>query len=54
MKLYVKDENGKDREVKAIYKGSADGTPIKLEEDTPEYFSAVRAAAMQGVLIYGA
>lgn len=53
MNLYVKDENGKAHEVKAIYKGSEDGTPIKLEEDTPKYFAAVRAAAMQGVLTYG-
>ena len=53
MMLYVKDENGKARMVKAIYKGSEDGTPVKLEEDMPEYFAAAREAAMQGVLTYG-
>ena len=52
MMLYVKDENGKDRMVKAIYKGSEDGTPVKMEEDTPEYFTA-REAAMKGMLTYG-
>ena len=53
MMIYVKDENGKDRMVKAIYKGSEDGTPVKMEEDTPEYFAAAREAAMQGMLTYG-
>ena len=53
MMIYVKDENGKAHEVKAIYKGSEDGTTVKMEEDTPEYFAAAREAAMQGVLTYG-
>ena len=52
MMIYVKDENGKDRMVKAIYKGSEDGTPVKMEEDTPEYLAA-REAAMKGMLTYG-
>lgn len=51
MGLCVKTENNEFHEVKAIYKGSADGTPIKLEEDTPEYWAAVRVAVMQGLII---
>lgn len=53
MDLYVRDENGEKRRVKAVWKGSADGTPIKLEEGTPEYLEAVRYAAQQGVIFYG-
>ena len=49
----MKTENGEVRELKTIYKGSEDGTPVKLEEDTPEYFAAALEAAMQGVLTYG-
>lgn len=52
MDIYVTDENGKKRRVKAVYKG-IDGKPVKLEEDTPEYFAAVREAALQGVICYG-
>lgn len=53
MKLYATDENGASREVKAVWKCSADGKPIKLEEDTPEYWEAVNNAIRQGVAFYG-
>jgi len=53
LKLYAKDEKGKNREVVAVYKGSADGTPIKLEEDTLEYLLAVREGVVQGVISLG-
>lgn len=50
MELYVKDENGKSRRIKAIYKGSEDGTPVKLKEGTPEYDAAVKLAILREVL----
>lgn len=53
MKLYATDENGASREVKAVWKCSADGKPIKLEEDTPEYWEVVNHAIRQGVAFYG-
>lgn len=53
MKLYITDESGVNREVKAVWKCSADGKPIKLEEDTPEYLEAVNNAIRQGVAFYG-
>lgn len=53
MELYVTDENCVKRKVKAIWKGSADGTPVKLEEGTPAYFEALIEAARQGVVCFG-
>ena len=53
MELYVTDKNGVKRKVKAIFKGSEDGTPVKLNGGTPEYNAAVRLALLRGVLTYG-
>lgn len=50
MRFYVVDDAGNEREVKAVYKGSADGTPIKLEEGTSEFEAAVKLACNIGVL----
>lgn len=52
MELYI-TENGEKRRVKTVWKGSADGTPIKLEKGTPEYLEAVNSAVQQGVVCYG-
>lgn len=53
MDIFAITENREKRKVTAVWKG-VNGKPVKLEEDTPEYFSAVRAGMMQGVLTYGA
>lgn len=52
MDIFAITENGEKRKVKAVWK-CVDGKPVKLEEDTPEYFDAVREAALQGVIFYG-
>lgn len=52
MNIFVCDESGEKRKVKAIYK-CIDGKVAKLEEDTPEYFEAVHEATLQGVVSYG-
>lgn len=51
MELRVKDENGEVRAVTEIWRGSEDGTPVKLVEGTPEFEKAVRFAILKGVLV---
>lgn len=53
MKLYAITENGEKRRVKNVYRGTADGTPEKLTDGTPEYNEAVKEAIRQGVLEIG-
>lgn len=52
MKLYT-IENGKKRELKNVYRGTADGTPEMLTEGTPEYWNAVNEGIRQGALVIG-
>ncbi len=53
MKLYAITESGEKREVKNVYRGTANGTPEMLTEGTPEYYEAVNEAIRQGVLAIG-
>ncbi len=52
MKLYVRDENGEIRKVKAVHK-CIGGKPVKLKKGSLEWYKAVNESIRQGVLVIG-
>lgn len=50
MELYIKDERGEKRRVKAVYV-CKNGAPMRVEEGTPLHYAVTECARLRGLSV---
>ena len=50
MEIYIKDERGEKRRVKAIYVFN-DGAPMHIQEGTPLHYAVTEYAQLRGLTV---
>lgn len=48
MEIYIKDERGEKRRVKAVYVFK-DGAPVHIKEGTPLHYAVIEYARLRGM-----